>query len=235
MIYKKSYEIDGKIIKKEDISLLVNNLTDKLKGTNNITLKIKASFYDGLFLESEELSIFNDANFQRNKLKKISFVLYSDSMKNYISLDISDYYLNNEISIESQDKILFDSLCHTIEERLKQMQKQNKIYKIPSKTIYCIIIYCLIFILNLILTVLLEFVFKVRILKIVLTIMFLILPHVQFLYTMKYIQKYYPRIQFDFGKDSINVPQEPNSIIIRIILFLATELVIPIILTKFFS
>ena len=55
MIYKKSYEIDGKIIKKEDISLLVNNLTDKLKGTNNITLKIKASFYDGLFLESEEL------------------------------------------------------------------------------------------------------------------------------------------------------------------------------------
>lgn len=230
MTYTKKYNVEGKIIKKDDIRILINSLLEKLKDTDNITLKIKASFYDDLMIESEEISILEDINFERNKLKKISFKLYSDLMKNYIAFDVSNYCSNNEISVESQDKNLFESLCYTIEERLKQMKNQNKIYRIYQENIYCSISMCLILIVNSILMLSLKMLFKINISLAILMIILLIYTVFEFIYILKFVGKYYPGIQFDFGSESINSPQKPKFILLRVISFLSSEILIPFIL-----
>ena len=133
--------------------------------------------------------------------------------------------------IESTDNRLYDSLCHSIEESLNLMKSQNIIYLLSESAWSGFIIVTIFLIMELIVAFILEKIFKLQLPTVLIYLMILLLPNIVTPFVIKYIEKRYPINQFNFGKSSVNKPQKENGHIYKIIIFIITNIVLPIIIT----
>lgn len=89
--------------------------------------KISASFKDGTTIEEKDFSILNNIYFEKKLLETINADIEDKSYTNNASNFISNKYYST-ISIKTNDGNFFDAVCHSIEENLNSMAKQNRIY-----------------------------------------------------------------------------------------------------------
>lgn len=233
MRYKKKYNIKGKIISKSDIINMVNNILEK-SPQKNFEMKIEAQFNDGTTIADDKVSIFDNIYFEKKIL-----IMVRISIERYIDYKFSDMvditiYKDNDFSaavIESTDNRIYNSLCHSIEESLNLMKNQNKIYLLSESAWSGFIIVAIFLIMELIVAFILEKVLKLQLPTILLYLMILLLPNIVTPFVIKYIENRYPINQFDFGKSSVNKPQKENGHIYKIIIFIITNIVLPIIIT----
>lgn len=233
MRYKKEYNIKGKIISKSDITNMVNNILEKYP-QKDFKMKIEAQFSDGTTITDDKVSIFDSIYFEKKLLKRVRIFInrYIDYKVDDM-VDITIYKDKNfsDAVIESTDNRLYNSLCHSIEENLNLMKNQNKIYLLPESSWSGFVIVTIFLIMELIVAFILEKVLKLQLPTILIYLMILLLPNIVTPFVIKYIEKRYPINQFDFGKSSVNKPQKENGHIYKIIIFIITNIVLPIIIT----
>ena len=232
MIYKKEYKIEGKIISKDDIVNMINTTLKKMSKYKDVELKIIASFDSGISIEDKNLLIFDNIYFEKKLLQKMYIQIRSDSFNNSVEIWIggnSSSY--NSIEISTNDNYLYDSLCHSFEDSLNLMTNQRKIYLLSNEAWGYLLIYILMLLLEFLLVWSFESILNISIPSFILYFMVLLLPSIMVIYIIKYIQKYYPIIQFNFGETSINKPKKYNGFMIKFIYFVITNIALPIIIS----
>ena len=88
MIYKKTYQIEGKIITKNEIINLVNSILLKLSNGKELELTIVVDFVDHSSLEDNKIDLFNHIYFEKKKLKQIEIKVYCNHFKDYVNEDL---------------------------------------------------------------------------------------------------------------------------------------------------
>lgn len=231
MTYKKTYKIAGKIINKKDIINMINSILDKYSEKEKVITEIEAKFKDGTTLSNNEISIFNHIYFEKLILAKVTiYIRCNFNEKVIITIGANDDY--SEAQIESEDNNLYDSICHSIEENINLMKKQNRIYLVQSKIYGYFLILVAAFIIEVILVLVLKNIFNFKLPDIVIYLMFLFLPNVVAVYITKYLEKNYPINQFYFGDLSVNKPKTGYGFFFKIIVFIITNILLPIIISK---
>lgn len=230
MIYKKKYEIEGKIISKIDIINMVNNILEKYSTQKELLVEIEAQFNDGTSIINKDVSIFNHIYFEKLLLEKINvYIRYDYNDRINITIYNSDSY--NRAEIETYDKSLYDSFCHSIEESLSLMRNQKKFYLLSNKWWGDLLIFILSLLLEILLIFCIESIFKLKLPSVIIYLMVLLLPTIITSYTIHYIEKNYPTNQFYFGESSVNKPKSENGYVYKFIMFIITNVVIPIIIS----
>lgn len=231
MTYKKTYKIAGKIINKKDIINIINSVLDKYSKKEKVTTEIEAKFMDGTTLSNNEISIFNHIYFEKLILDKVTiYIRCNYNEKVIITIGANDGY--SEAEIESVDNNLYDSICHSIEKNINLMKKQNRIYLLQSEIYGYFIIFVVAIIIEIILVLILNNIFNLKLPNIIIYLMFLFLPTAAAVYITKYLEKNYPVNQFYFGDSSVNKPKIGYGIVFKIIVFIITNILLPIIISK---
>lgn len=230
MTYKKTYKIEGKIITKNDIVNMITNIIDKYSKEDELSVQIEAQFGDGTSIVDSDVSIFDHIYFEKLLLEKVRVYVrhkYSDEIR--ITIYSNSNYSDAEI--ESHDSNLYNSVCHCIEESLNLMKKQNKIYMLSSKVWGYFLTFITFVIIEILLILTFENLFKLKLPSAIIYIMLLFLPSIISLYTIDYVEKNYPINQFNFGDSSVNRPKREKCYIYKTIMFIITNIVLPIILS----
>jgi len=110
------------------------------------------------------------------------------------------------------------------------MDIQKKIYMLSSKMLGYPIILIVTLAFEILIGFAIENLFKIKIPTVLVYIMVLVIPNIVPIFTIKYIEKYFPINQFDFGDSSINKPNLKNSFLYRFIVFIIINLLLPVIL-----
>ncbi len=231
MIYKKTYQVEGKIITKNEITSLINNILSKLSNEIELNLNIKADFVDQSSLEDNAIELLNDIYFDKKKLKDIEIKIYCNHFDDHIYITLNNNYYSSSISLQINEKKLYDSICHSIEENLNLMDNQNKIYLLSSKSWGYFVLYIPIVALEVLLILILNEVFNCKISTIMMITLMFLIPSLASMYIIKYIEKKYPINQFDFGESSINHFRNEKSVFLKIIGFVITNILLPILVS----
>lgn len=238
MKYIKNFELKGKIISKEDIINLISNLSSKINNKNEDKIEISANFCDGITILDNNISILDNIYFEKKILREIEISIknqdYNDRI--YITIRNETYgYGYSRIKIETKNETLFNALCNIVQEIIDLMEKQNKIYMLANISWAFLLLFALYLILQILLIYGLEQIFKIQLHEILLTILLLGNPPLLSFLSINYIEKNYPSIQFKFGEKSINNPKKKNSVFIKVISFVLTNIIIPIIISWFLN
>lgn len=232
MTYKKKYKITGKIISKIDIVNMVTNILEKYSKEKELSVKIEAQFKDGTSIVDNDVYVFEHRYFEKLLLEKIWIYIkyqYSDEIR--ITIYSNNIYSDAEI--ESHDSNLYNSVCHSIEESLKLMNNQKKVYMLSSEVWGYFVTFIASVMIELILILILDGVFKFKLPSAIIYLMLLMFPSIIAIYTTNYIEKVYPVNQFYFGESSINKPKTEKGFIYKFIMFVITNIVLPIIISLF--
>lgn len=233
MIYKKKYKIEGKIFYKKDLIRLFNGILDtfseemkKKDGTKEIIV----NFEDGTVLKDNDTFVFEHVYIEKKKIKSIEINIGVNYCYEYVSIDLG---YTNDVNIISNDKNMFDSLQHCIDENIDLTPKQYFIYLIPKKK--GLIFLTLLILIAIEWSSLLFFnsFFKVELTTHTNVTILAAIPVIIVICLCEYITKYYPSIEFNFGNNSINKPKQPHKMWVTIIGFILVNIVIPLILSKF--
>lgn len=229
MIYKKTYQIEGKIITKNEIINLVNSILLKLSNEKELELTIVVDFVDHSSLEDNKIDLFNHIYFEKKKLKQIEIKVYCNHFKDYVNIILNSF--NSNIYLIINEEELYDLLCHIIEENLSLMDNQNKIYLLSSKGWGYPILNVLIIALELLLIFILNIILKIKISILMVSILIFLIPTLISMCVIKYIENKYPINQIDFGNSSINHLKNEKSVLLKIIGFIITNVLLPILLS----
>lgn len=230
MIYKKTYKIEGKIISKCDITNMINNILDKFPKEKEFLVEIEAEFNDGTSIKDNDISIFEHVYFEKILLQKIHVhIRYNYEDRVYITIYNRDSY--NRAEIETYDKSLYDSVCHSIEENLNLMKNQNKIYKLSSSNWGYFLVYIISLMLEILIIAILKAIFKFDLPTVIIVAMVFLFPTIIATYFINYIDKNYPINQFDFGDSSVNKFNKEKSYVYKFIMFIITNIILPIIIS----
>ncbi|MBR2841147.1 MAG: hypothetical protein IKF01_04765 [Bacilli bacterium] len=229
MKYKKNYRIEGKIVKKSDLINLVESILDKYSKSREITVNIEAQFNDGTVISDSDVSIFENIYFEKLVLQKIYIFIRTD-YNNGVSITIYSDRDYSDATIESDDSNLYGSICNCIKENIDLMEKQKELYLLSSKTLGYVVIIIAILAFEILIGFVIENLFKIKIPTVLIYIMVLVIPNIVPIFTVKYIEKYFPINQFYFGDSSINKPNLKNSFLYKLIVFIVINLLLPVIL-----
>lgn len=230
MIYKKTYKINGKIITKNDIINMVTNIIDKYSGEKELSVQIEAQFSDGTSIVDSNVSIFEHVYFEKLVLEKIRVYIrykYTDEIR----ITIYSNSCCSDAEIEAHDNNLYNSVCYSIEESLKLMKNQNKIYMLSSKAWGYFLVFIISLVTEVLLILILENLFKIKLPSVIIYLMVLLLPSIISSYTMYYVEKNYPINQFNFGDSSVNKPKREKGFIYKSVIFVITNIILPIIIS----
>lgn len=233
MVYKKRYEVKGKIISKSDIINIVQEITKKYESNANLSLKFEAEFSDGTSIEENDYSIFEHSYFEKLYLEKLS-IFVKNGYNTEIMIFLYQKNYESSISVEVNNRNLYDSICHCLEEQFKLMKKQKFVYWFAESRFGFVILELSIISIVLLLFSFIDFIFKISI-SLSIIELFLFLSLILSLYIVREIEKNFPNVQFDFGEASINYPKIKKSWIIAILLYLLCDIFIPILVEKIFG
>ena len=229
MKYKKSYKIVGKIIKKSELINLVEGILDNYEKEKNISMIIEATFNDGTIISDSNVSIFENIYFEKIELIEISIRVRAD-YANEVDVYI---YRNNEYSsatIESDNSIIYNSICNCVKENIDLMSKQKKIYLLSVNLwAYFGLLFSIIAI-QLLLFMTLQYIFNINVPSIFVYIIIAVSTPIC-IYITKYIEKQFPLNQFDFGEASINRYKKENSLIWKIFVYIMLDIIFPLLAT----
>ena len=229
MKYKKSYKIVGKIIKKLELINLVECILDNYKNEKNISMIIEATFNDGTIISDSNISIFENIYFEKIELSEISIhvrVDYANEVDIYI-------YRNNEYSratIESDNSVIYNSMCNCVKENIDMMSKQKKIYLLSVNFWAYLGLVFFVIVTQLLLLMTLQYIFKINVPSIFVYIIIALSTPIC-IYITKYIEKQFPLNQFDFGETSINRYKKEISLIWKIFVYIMLNIIIPLLAT----
>ena len=228
MVYKKEYEIKGKIISKESIcsiiDLIVNEHTNK-----KLYINICASFYDETTIEDNSIKIFENDYFDRLKLKKINVFISDESYSCKYYINISTEQYSNYISLSETNKTIFNSLCHSIKEIITFMPKEKILYKLNDIFIFSMALIIIGFMFPFIIFLLFHKIFNIsnkNVLPLIIYSIMIIVNNV----AIFVLRNNNPYNQFEFGQKSVNHVSKKNIGFWGLILYLITNIILPIII-----
>ena len=226
MKYKKSYKIEGKIIKKSELINIVESILAQYSKEKDISTTIEAKFSDGTTISDSNVSIFEDKYFEKIELKQIRLYIRA-GYTNDVDICI---YRDSEYSsaiIESDDNIVYNSICNCIKENIDLMNKQKKIYLLSSNLWAYMGLLFIFIVIKLLILLAMQYIFKISVSSIFMYFA-LLLSALICIYITKYVEKQFPINQFDFGETSINRYKKEKSLIWKIFVYIILNIVIPI-------
>ena len=230
MIYIKEYKVECRIISKSDIKKIVSSIVDNC--SENIRVSINASFKSDIQLEDNNISIFDNECFDKEKLNSV-YVYISDRNK------IDDYYIirlsrdgsGDYIKIKTENKKAFSAMCHQIEETLKYMKKNSFVCKINT-----IFGFVLSFIIGGFILPIIDFivVYKMFGNNNVASLVCYGAARLNIIFILV-ISRFLSLNQFDFGAESKNKPVYYLKYLLSVLVYIFTQLIIPVIFNLIFS
>ena len=229
MKYKKSYKIEGKIIKKSELINMIENILTKYSKKKEITVDIQAKFKDGTIISDSDISIFEHIYFEKLVLEKV-FIYIRTNYNNAVNINIYSDRDYSDVTIESDDINLHDSICNCVKENINLMENQKKIYLLSSKVLGFVTIIIAIVAFEILIGFGIEYFLNIKLPSAIVYLMVLLIPNVLSIFIVKYIEKYFPINQFYFGDSSINRPNLKNSFLYKLIGFIIINILLPLIL-----
>lgn len=230
MKYKKSYKIEGKIVKKSELVNMIESVLTKYSKEKEVTVDIQANFKDGTIISDSDTSIFEHTYFEKLVLEKI-IINIRTNYKNAVNINIYSNRDYSDVTIESDDSNLYDSICNCIKENIDLMENQKKIYLLSSKSLGYVVILIVLIAFEILIGFAVEKILNIKLPTVLVYLMVLLIPNVLSVFIIKYIEKYFPINQFYFGDSSINKPNLKNSFLYKLIGFIIINILLPLILT----
>ena len=229
MKYEKKFEIKGKIISKENIKNLIQEIKNVYLELKDVTLKINANFDDGFSISCNDVSIFENLSFNDSFLNKISICIEAGYNENTWMFFYCGNY-ESSIDVKSGNDKFYHAICNIVNINIKKFKKQKKIYILNDKPEFFLFFYSLLLILEIVLFSYIAIFFNINV-SIWHIFAFATIPaSILTSYLMKYIEKNFPNCQFDFGDNSVNKPKKSKINTCKIIEFIIANIVIPFLL-----
>lgn len=230
MIYKREYIIKGKIISKKNIINIITDIKTKYLNDDKLKLKIEVNFEDGSSIIDSDISLFGHKNFELLKIKSI-YIRFDYKYEDEIIINLS-CKSDSRIRIELCDSTRYEAICHCIDENIKHMKNQNKAYLLGYNPCGMLFVLIASVILELLLVAFFEYILKIKLLTVIIYFMVLILPNLIAVITVRSIEKKYPVNQFYFENYFLNNSTNEKNWIIKFLIFVFTNIILPIIVAK---
>ena len=205
MKFSKSFNIEYKIIKKQDIEELLKLLEKQKK---EFRKKIKIVFDDDSEKENDNIDIIEREELNRRICKKIYFTYNTNNFDDEVEvclINSSILRYSSYVKISSNDEVWYNSIVNNINTILEEIEPQNIISK------YNILITFILVFIEILLAIIILFNpiqkpinYKGVITSSLSIFLFFITINIS---TPSHIEKIFPKVEFAFGSDYKNKPK----------------------------
>lgn len=125
MVYSKTIKINRKRITKDDV-LQLSKIVETEFSDDDYRHNFCVDFWDDSSITDISSEIFNSAQFDRKRTKRIYIEYYSESLNNHIEITLYDstYVNDSEIKISSKEQLWYDAMTAKFTDVLSSIEEQ---------------------------------------------------------------------------------------------------------------